>query len=45
MIRNLVQGLGPLLISAALLSPATALAQGVPTVDLTSIAKIGEVLT
>jgi type IV secretion system protein VirB5 len=45
MIRNLVRGLGPLLISAALLSPAPALAQGVPTVDLTSIAKIGEVLT
>ena len=43
MIRNLVRGLGPLLISAAMLSPA--LAQGVPTVDLTSIAKIGEVLT
>ena len=45
MIRNLVRGLGPLLISAALLSSAPALAQGVPTVDLTSIAKIGEVLT
>ena len=45
MIRNLVRGLGPLLISAALLFPAPALAQGVPTVDLTSIAKIGEVLT
>ena len=43
MIRKLVRGLGPLLISAAMLSPA--LAQGVPTVDLTSIAKIGEVLT
>ena len=37
MIRNLVRGLGPLLVSAAMLSPA--LAQGVPTVDLTSIAK------
>lgn len=45
MIRNFVRGLGPLLISAALLSAAPALAQGVPTVDLTSIAKIGEVLT
>ena len=45
MIRNLVRGLGPLLISAAVLSSAPALAQGVPTVDLTSIAKIGEVLT
>jgi len=45
MIRNLVRGLGPLLISAALFSAAPALAQGVPTVDLTSIAKIGELLT
>ena len=45
MIRNLVRGFGPLLISAALISSAPALAQGVPTVDLTSIAKIGEVLT
>lgn len=45
MIRNLVRGLGPFLISAALLSSAPAFAQGVPTVDLTSIAKIGEVLT
>ena len=45
MIRNLVRGLCPLLTSAALLSSAPAIAQGVPTVDLTSIAKIGEVLT
>jgi type IV secretion system protein VirB5 len=45
MIRNLCLGLGPLLISAALLSPGPAVAQGVPTVDVTSIAKIGEVLT
>ena len=45
MIHNLVRGLGPLLFSAAVFSASPALAQGVPTVDLTSIAKIGEVLT
>jgi type IV secretion system protein VirB5 len=38
------RGLGPLLVSAALWLPVTAHAQGVPTIDLTSIARIGEVL-
>ena len=40
-----LRGLRPLLLSAALLLPVPALAQGVPTIDLSSIAKIGEVLT
>ena len=45
MITARIRGLRPLLLSAALLLPVPALAQGVPTIDLSSIAKIGEVLT
>jgi type IV secretion system protein VirB5 len=45
MITSRIRGLRPLVFSAAFLLPAPALAQGVPTIDLTSIAKIGEVLT
>lgn len=40
-----IRGLRPLLLSVAFAVPVPALAQGVPTIDLTSIAKIGEVLT
>ena len=39
------RGLRPILVSVAFTLPGSAFAQGVPTVDLTSIAKIGEVLT
>lgn len=39
------RGLAPLLVSALLALPVPAHAQGVPTIDLSSIAKIGEVLT
>lgn len=45
MIAPRLRGLGPLFVSVALWLPISAHAQGVPTVDLTSIAKIGEVLT
>jgi type IV secretion system protein VirB5 len=45
MIRKPIRGMGPLLITVALSLPLAAQAQGVPTVDLTSIARIGEVLT
>ncbi|MEO8245045.1 MAG: type IV secretion system protein [bacterium] len=45
MITSHLRGLRAPLLSVALLSPVPALAQGVPTIDLTSIAKIGEVLT
>ena len=44
MIPRHLRGFGPLLLSAALWLPVTAHAQGVPTIDPTSIAKIGEVL-
>jgi len=44
MIPHRLRGFGPLLLSAALWLPVTAQAQGVPTIDPTSIAKIGEVL-
>lgn len=39
------KALRPLLLTAALMSGTSAAAQGVPTIDVTSIAKIGEVLT
>ena len=45
MITTRIRGLRPLLTAVALALPSSAQAQGVPTVDLTSIAKIGEVLT
>ena len=45
MIAPYLRGLRPLLVSAALVMPLSAEAQGVPTIDLTSIAKIGQVLT
>ena len=45
MIPKRIRGIGPLLLTAALALPLPASAQGVPTIDLTSIAKIGEVLT
>ena len=45
MIPKRIRGIGPLLLTAALALPLPAAAQGVPTIDLTSIAKIGEVLT
>lgn len=45
MIPHRIRGFGPLLVSVALLLPMAAQGQGVPTVDVTSIAKIGEVLT
>lgn len=45
MIPKRIRGISPLLLTAALALPLTAAAQGVPTIDLTSIAKIGEVLT
>lgn len=45
MIRSLGRRLRPVLVSAVLTLPIPAVAQGVPTIDLTSIAKIGEVLT
>jgi type IV secretion system protein VirB5 len=45
MIAPHLRGLRALLLSAALLMPNAAQAQGVPTIDLTSIAKIGQVLT
>ena len=44
MIPHRLRGFGPLLIAAALWLPVIAQAQGVPTIDPTSIAKIGEVL-
>ncbi|MDQ1850589.1 type IV secretion system protein [Gemmobacter fulvus] len=44
MIAIAIRGLGSVLVTAAFAMPITAHAQGVPTVDLTSIAKIGEVL-
>jgi type IV secretion system protein VirB5 len=40
-----IRGLGPLLVSVALMMPVATQAQGVPTIDLTSIARIGQVLT
>jgi len=45
MIPTRIPGLRALLLSAAVTAPLPSLAQGVPTVDTTSIAKIGEVLT
>jgi type IV secretion system protein VirB5 len=45
MIAPRLRGFGPLLVAVALWLPMSVHAQGVPTVDLTSIAKIGEVLT
>ena len=45
MILKRIRGIGPILFTAALALPLPAAAQGVPTIDLTSIAKIGEVLT
>ena len=45
MIRKSTQGLRPLLFSGLLAMGGSATAQGVPTIDLSSIAKIGEVLT
>ena len=45
MIPTRIPGMRALLLSVALAAPLVAHAQGVPTVDLTSIAKIGEVLT
>jgi type IV secretion system protein VirB5 len=45
MIRVSLRGLAPLLLCTGLALPLAVQAQGVPTVDLTSIAKIGEVLT
>jgi type IV secretion system protein VirB5 len=44
MIPTRIRGVSALLLTAALALPMTAAAQGVPTIDLTSIAKIGEVL-
>ena len=44
MIPKRIRGVSALLLTAALALPLTAAAQGVPTIDLTSIAKIGEVL-
>lgn len=40
-----IRGIGPLLMAAVFVAAAPAYGQGVPTIDLTSIAKIGEVLT
>ena len=45
MIFHRIWGLRPLLVCVAVTLPSLLHAQGVPTVDLTSIAKIGEVLT
>ena len=45
MIPKRIRGVRALLLTAALALPLPAAAQGVPTIDLTSIAKIGEVLT
>jgi type IV secretion system protein VirB5 len=45
MIPKRIRGVSALLLTAALALPLPAAAQGVPTIDLTSIAKIGEVLT
>ena len=45
MILKRIRGLRPLLVSVSLIMPTVASAQGVPTIDLTSIAKIGQVLT
>ena len=45
MIPKHIRGVSALLLTASLAIPMTAAAQGVPTIDLTSIAKIGEVLT
>ena len=44
MILKRIRGIGPILFTAALALPLQVAAQGVPTIDLTSIAKIGEVL-
>jgi type IV secretion system protein VirB5 len=45
MILNHIRGLSRLSITLMLALPAAGHAQGVPTIDLTSIAKVGEVLT
>jgi type IV secretion system protein VirB5 len=45
MIRNLVRGLGPLLLSVALAMPIAAQAQGVPISFPLGLIKLGEILT
>ena len=45
MIPKRIRGVSALLLTASLALPLPVAAQGVPTIDLTSIAKIGEVLT